>query len=58
MPLNNKISSVSELVPDPTCEKDVKPHHHANDDPENILLPKMCIKPGTEIRFTKFPEYK
>lgn len=51
LPLNQKISSASELVPDLQTSK----QHRQSRDAEE-LLPKMCLKPGTEIRFTKFPD--
>lgn len=65
-PLNKKISSASELVLDPS--KVCSSGSNGSDDPpstkrqkpltEDDFLPKMCLKPGTEIRFTKFPEQR
>jgi len=67
VPLSNKICAVSELVVDPPCAGEVA--QTSTHDNSLVLqqekttlsiaeqrLPKMSQKPGTEIRFTKFPE--
>uniref|UniRef100_T1IJM4 Protein AAR2 homolog n=1 Tax=Strigamia maritima TaxID=126957 RepID=T1IJM4_STRMM len=54
-PLNKKISSVSHLVTDESPESSTRTSKRPRLDD---LLPKMCHKPGTEIRFSKFPEKK
>lgn len=56
VPLNRKISSASELVANTTGESSSSRQHDRLDRDLDIWLPKMCLKPGTEIRFTNFPE--
>jgi len=52
-PIARKICSAPELVSDPRSEEE-----RGDKEEEDPRLPKMCPKPGTEIRYTPLWRYK